>query len=222
MYKFRKERKFEEKEVIPRLLEGKIKKEKFKETSYKLEICPNQRIAFKKIFKNGKNNIKEEELITTEKFEEKKYKNNMDKNHVITDNYTFKSNLFEENKKTTDFKENIKELKIGIINTNIEKKKYESELIDNIIKIEKDNVNNYLNGDLAEMYHEINNENFFFKNNIFLANVDNVEKKTAILDKIPLIPFNDSEDISFKIGRYPKTKELIKKYEEKSKTITYV
>ena len=40
--------------------------------------------------------------------------------------------------------------------------KYDSDLIDNIIKMEKDNVNNYLNEDLAKIYNDINNENFFF------------------------------------------------------------
>ena len=85
--------------------------------------------------------------------------------------------------------------------------------------MEKDNVNNYLNEDLAKIYNDINNENFFFKNNIFFANVDNVEKKSAILDKMTIIPYKCSEDISYKIEKFPRTTELIKKYEEKSKDL---
>ena len=219
MYKFKKEKIKEEKIDIPRLLEGKVKTEKSKEVPYKLEICPNQRIAFKKIFNNGKYNGKEEEAITTEKFEEKNYKNNLDKNTVIIDNYKFKSHLFEENKKASDFIKSNKNLGNTNTESDNEKMKYESDLIDNIIKMEKDNVNNYLNEDLAKMYNDINNENFFFKNNIFFANVDNVEKKSAILDKMTNIPYNCSEDISYKIEKFPRTTELIKKYEEKSKNL---
>ena len=219
MYKFRKEKIKEEKIDIPRLLEGKVKTEKSKEVPYKLEICPNQRIAFKKIFNNGKYNGKEEEAITTEKFEEKNYKNNLDKNTVIIDNYKFKSHLFEENKKASEFIKNNKKLGNTNTGTDNEKMKYDSDLIDNIIKMEKDNVNNYLNEDLAKMYNDINNENFFFKNNIFFANVDNVEKKSAILDKMTIIPYKCSEDISYKIEKFPRTTELIKKYEEKSKDL---
>ena len=219
MYKIRKEKINEEKVDIPRLFEGKVKTEKNKETLYKFQICPNQRIAFKKIIKNGKYNGKDEKVNTTEKFEEKKYKNNSDNNVVIIDNYKFKSHLFEENKKTNDSIKDNKNLRneyTGIDNGKIE---YESDLIDNIIKMEKDNVNNYLNEDLAKMYDEINNENFFFKNNIFFANVDNVEKKSVILDKMPIIPYNCSEEISYKIEKFPRTTEIIKKYEEKSKKL---
>ena len=219
MYKFRKEKIKEEKIDIPRLLEGKIKEEKNKEIPYKLEICPNQRIAFKKIFKSGKYNEKEEKAITTEKSEGKNYKNNLDKNTAIIDNYKFKSHLFEENKKASDFIKSNKNSGNTNTESHNEKMKYESDLIDNIIKTEKDNVNNYLNEDLAKMYNDINNENFFFKNNIFFANVDNVEKKTAILDKMTNIPYNCSEDISYKIEKFPRTTELIKKYEEKSKNL---
>ena len=225
MYKFRKEKINEEKEDIPRLLEGKGKKEKSKETPYKLEICPNQRIAFKKNFNNGKyynEREEEKETIATEKFEEKKYKHNMDKNDVNIDNYKFKSHLFGENKKTSanDFIKNNKKLRYTNTEVNNDKMKYESELIDNLLKMEKDNVRNYLNKDLAEIYNNINNENYFFKNNIFLANVDNVEKKTAILDKMSIIPYNCTEDISYKIEKFPRTSELIKKYEEKTKNLT--
>ena len=60
---------------------------------------------------------------------------------------------------------------------NNDKMKYESGLIDLILRVEKDNVNHYLKGDLAEMYNDINNDNYDFKNNVFLANVNNFEKK---------------------------------------------
>ena len=41
---------------------------------------------------------------------------------------------------------------------NNDRMKYESGLIDIILRVEKDNVNHYLRGDLAEMYNDINKE----------------------------------------------------------------
>ena len=99
-------------------------------------------------------------------------------------------------------------------------RRYESGLIDIILRIEKDNVNHYLKGDLAEMYHDINKDHYDFKNNVFLANVNNFEKTTGIMDKRPVIPYNCSEDISFKLDKYPRTNEIIEKFTEKTKNFT--
>ena len=103
---------------------------------------------------------------------------------------------------------------------NNDKMKYESGLIDIILKVEKDNVNHYLKGDLIEIYNDINRENYNFKNDIFLANVDNFEKKTGIFDKKPIIPYNCSEDISYKLDTYPRTNQIIEKFAQKSKTFS--
>ena len=120
------------------------------------------------------------------------------------------------NKGTDDT--NNKKLRNTMSGLSNDKMKYESGLINIILKVEKDNVNHYLRGDLAEMYNDINKNNSFFKNDVFLANVDNFEKKTGILDKKPVIPYNCSEDISFKLNTYPKTNEIIEKFAQKSKT----
>ena len=127
-----------------------------------------------------------------------------------------KSRFVEENKEISDFITN-KKLRNSISGLNNNKLKFQSGLIDIILKVEKDNVNHYLKGDLAEMYKDINRDNINFKNNIFLANIDYFEKKTGNLDKNPVRPYNCSEDISFKIDKYPTTNEIIDKFAERTK-----
>ena len=99
------------------------------------------------------------------------------------------------------------------------KKYYDNELIEAILDVEKLNVNNYLSKDLAKIYDDISKDNLFFKNNIFLGNVDNFEKKTGNLDKRKKnINLNFKEDIQFKLKQVPKTSEIINKFTEKTKS----
>ena len=99
------------------------------------------------------------------------------------------------------------------------KKYYDNELIEAILDVEKFNVNNYLSKDLAKIYDDISKDNLFFKNNIFLGNVDNFEKKTGNLDKRKKnINLNFKEDIQFKLKQVPKTSEIINKFTEKTKS----
>ena len=175
---------------------------------------PNQRIDFKRKIENDKDkdsNQKENLDIYN------KYAND-GKNSQSSNKNKAKSRQIEDNKETSEFDNSNKKLRNTMHSLNNDRMKYESGLIDIILKVEKDNVNHYLKGDLAEMYHEINNDNYDFKNNVFLANVNNFEKKTGILDKRPVIPYNCSEDISFKLNKYPKTNEIIEKFTEKTKT----
>ena len=177
---------------------------------------PNQRIDFKRKIENDKDkdsNQKENLDIYN------KYAND-GKNSQSSNKNKAKSRQIEDNKETSEFDNSNKKLRNTMHSLNNDRMKYESGLIDIILKVEKDNVNHYLKGDLAEMYHEINNDNYDFKNNVFLANVNNFEKKTGILDKRPVIPYNCSEDISFKLDKYPRTNEIIEKFTEKTKNFT--
>ena len=126
-----------------------------------------------------------------------------------------KNRILEENKEISDFTEN-KKFRNSIAGSS-NKIGYQSGLIDIILKVEKDNVNHYLKGDLAEMYKDINKNNIHFKNNIFLANIDYFEKKTGNLDKKPIIPYNCSEDVSYKLDKYPTTNEIIDKFAKRTK-----
>ena len=126
-----------------------------------------------------------------------------------------KNRIIEENKEISDFTTN-KKLRNSIAGSS-NKINYKSDLIDIILKVEKENVNHYLGGDLAEMYKDINKNNIHFKNNVFLANIDYFEKKTGILDKKPVIPYNCSEDVSYKLDKYPTTNEIIDKFAERTK-----
>ena len=170
---------------------------------------------------NNENSAQEEDNVNEIKNEEipeddTKYYSNK-KNNSMSDNINkAKSRDIEGNKETSEFNVN-KKLRNTMTGLNNSKMKYESGLIDMILKVEKDNVNHYLKGDLAEMYNDINRNNYEFKNDIFLANVDNFEKKTGTLDKRPIIPYNCSEDISFKLDSFPKTNEIIDKFSERAK-----
>ena len=122
----------------------------------------------------------------------------------------------EEQKDISEFTTN-KKFRNTISGLNNNKLKFQSGLIDVILKVERENVNHYLKGDLAEMYKDINKDNINFKNDVFLANIDYFEKKTGNLDKKPIIPYNCNEDISFKIDKYPTTNEIIDKFAERTK-----
>ena len=138
-------------------------------------------------------------------------------NKNMSDNiYKGKSLGKEESKETSDFHVN-KKLRNTMAGLNNSKMKYESGLIDMILKVEKDNVNHYLRGDLAEIYNNINQKNHNFKNDVFLANINYFEKRTGILDKRPIIPYNCTEDVSKKLNTFPKTNEIIEKFTEKAK-----
>ena len=111
-----------------------------------------------------------------------------------------KSRIIEENKEISDFTTN-KKFRNTISGLNSNKLKFQSGL----------------KGDLAEMYKDINRDYTNFKNNVFLANIDYFEKKTGNLDKNPKRPYHCSEDISFKLDKYPTTNEIIDKFAERTK-----
>ena len=171
-------------------------------------VSENQDIAFKESIQNNKDNQEEPKPQENPKYS------------MSGNIYNAKYPSIEENKEKKDLNTN-KKLRNTMTGLNNDKMKYESGLIDMLLKVEKDNVNHYLRGDLAEMYNDINKNNSFFKNDVFLANVDNFEKKTGTLDKKPIIPYNCSEDISFKLGTYPKTNDIIEKFTQKSKSFNH-
>ena len=127
-----------------------------------------------------------------------------------------KSRSTEINNDVSEFTTN-KKLRNTMSGLNNNKLKFQSGLIDIILKVERENVNHYLKGDLAEMYQDINKNNGHFKNNVFLANIDYFENKTGNLDKKPIIPYNCKEDVSFKLNNYPTTNEIIEKFTERTK-----
>ena len=166
-----------------------------------LEFNQNQNISFTKDIENAKD--------TDDKL--KSY-NSMSGGNI----HKAKSHQIEESKESSDFNIN-KKLRNTMTGLDNNKMKYESGLIDMILKVERDNVNNYLRGELAEIYNDISRDNYTFKNDVFLANIDHFEKKTGTLDKRNIIPYNCSEDISFKLNSFPKTNEIIEKFTEKIK-----
>ena len=194
------EQEVEKEENNPLPVQEEIKTEINYEEPNNLDISKNQKSLFEK---EQNNNF-----------------NNKEKNSLSNEIYKSKSHPFENNNETSNFTNTNKKLRNTMTGLNNDKMKYESGLIDIILKVEKDNVNHYLKGDLIEMYNDINRDNYSFKNDIFLANVDNFEKKTGIFDKKPIIPYNSSEDISYKLDTYPKTNEIIEKFAQKSKTFS--
>ncbi len=160
------------------------------------------------------------------------YKKNMnspeERNHNIEKNYGLKINIKNENNTNEKLAQEKVINKNKEINNNSDKseekifqsKKNYEEMDDLFNEVEKFNAKNILKGDLAEMYDDINKNNYFFKNNVFLANVDHFDKNTGILDNKPIIPYNYSHDISYKLDSYPRTNEIIEKFTEKTKTFS--
>ena len=163
-------------------------------------------------------------ISETEENQNKIYKKKIPKNeaedvlrHVsYSSTQKNKSRSTEINNDVSEFTTN-KKLRNTISGLNNNKLKFQSGLIDIILKVERENVNHYLKGDLAEMYQDINKNNDHFKNNVFLANIDYFENKTGNLDKKPIIPYNCKEDVSFKLNNYPTTNEIIEKFTERTK-----
>ena len=198
-----------------------------KDTNKEQEFCPNQTIPENKVI-NGENNINDNKLQGKEDLDNKQKEKGNDaqqlnnknentdiNNELIRDN----NSQLDENIENTAVKFNNK-LRNTMTGLNNNKMRYESGLINTILKVEKDNVNHYLKGELAELYEDISKSNFDFKKNVFLPNVDYFEKKTGILDKNPIVPYNSKEDISRKLETYPKTNEIINKFTEKTKSFT--
>ena len=219
MYKYRNRRLNEEKRQQEQLKDiSQQNQNKIKTGINQINLnnyanLPNQRNVFKRNFGNDRDLNQNESSDRNNKY------TNSEHNSQSNNIYKAKSRQIEDNKETSEFEIN-KKLRNTMNSLNNDKMKYESGLIDIILKVEKDNVNHYLKGDLAEMYHDINREHYDFKNNVFLANVNNFEKTTGILDKRPIIPYNCSEDISFKLDKYPRTNEIIEKFTEKTKNFT--
>jgi hypothetical protein len=220
MYKYRNRRfrvEKDEKESpkdISQKNQREINTDTNKENRQRYEVSPSQRIAYKK------GEVKINDSNQFDDSDRKNYYTNTDKNSMSSNIHKAKSRNMKEDNEISDFDNTSKKLRNTMTGLNNDKMKYESGLIDIILKVEKDNVDHYLKGDLAEMYHDINKDNYDFKNNVFLANVDNFEKKTGIFDKKPIIPYNCNEDISYKLDKYPRTNEIIEKFTEKTKTFT--
>ena len=132
-----------------------------------LSFTPNQRISYKR-GKRGFNDSSNENKS-----------NRMEKVSMSNNIHKAKSRQINENNELNEYSTN-KKLRNTMTGLNNDKMKYESGLIDMIIKIEKENVNHYLRGDLAEMYRDINEDYCEFKNNVFFANVDHLRKKLVI------------------------------------------
>ena len=100
----------------------------------------------------------------------------------------------------------------------LRKRYYDSQLIDAILDVEKYNVDKYLSKDLAIIYNDISKDNLFFRNNLFLGNVDYFERKTGNLDKKKYNNINhNNNNIQKKLKETPKTSEIIDKFTEKYK-----
>ena len=98
------------------------------------------------------------------------------------------------------------------------KTKTDSELIDDLEKIENYNVTTYLKNDLLQIYDSINEEFSDFKNDIFYTNINNFEVKMGEFDKkkIPYVKRTmKAEDLCK--GRVT-TDDMYKKYSKNAKT----
>ena len=162
MYKYRNRRfrvEKDEKESpkdISQKNQSEINTDTNKENRQRYEVSPSQRIAYKK------GEVKINDSNQFDDSDRKNYYTNTDKNSMSSNIQKAKSRQIEEEKEISDFDNTNKKFRNTMTGLNNDKMKYESGLIDIILKVEKDNVNHYLKGDLAEMYHDINKDNYDF------------------------------------------------------------
>lgn len=147
-------------------------------------------------------------------------------------NFSFRDNNITFN---SDGKNNQSPSKVNTNNDNknkfrntisgLHKGKYDSELIEVILGVERENVKHYLSGELANLYQDITKDNHNFKEDVFLANVDNFDKKTGILSnkssvKRPQYPYPSSKnDVDEIINSFTYTEDIIRKFSERSKKL---
>ena len=93
----------------------------------------------------------------------------------------------------------------------------DSELIDDLEKIENYNVSTYLKNDLLQIYDSINQEFSDFKNDIFYTNINSFEINMGEFDKkqIPIYKKTKKADDLCR-GRVT-TDDMYKKYSKKAK-----
>ena len=156
------------------------------------------------------------------------YKNTnvkIDTDIIGNNDYNINNSRVSTNNDTDKKNKNSNKMRNTISGVQKGNRKFDSELIDVILGIEKENVNHYLSNDLANMYKDITNDNQEFKEDIFLANVDNFDKKTGILGKKsiykkPIYPYPSSNnDINKLLKTFNHTEDIIQKFSERSKTL---
>ena len=80
-------------------------------------------------------------------------------------------------------------------------------------EIEKESVDHILNKDLVEMFQEVIENNFEFKNDIFFKNLIDTEKKVAIMDNAKISQFEST------YKNYENMNDLMKKYTKRARII---
>ena len=126
-------------------------------------------------------------------------------------------NNFDNNKiKNNPYRNYLKATKKPFKRFN-KKFKNDSDLIEDLEKIENYNVNTYLKNDLLQIYDSINQEFSDFKNDIFYSNINSFEVKMGEFDKkeVPYFKKNPKVDDLCK-GRVT-TEDMYKKYSENAK-----
>lgn len=160
--------------------------------------------------KEGEENIspnrQRESNYTDRERDNKSLCNNMFKNDFKKEEDYFNDNAIKSARNSNDFSDNYKN-------------KYNNVLIDAILNVEKYNVGKYLSKDLASIYDDITKDNIMFKNDIFLGNVDNFERKTGDLDKKKLKNvYKEKESKKKEYKEITNTNDIINKFFEKTKT----
>ena len=131
-----------------------------------------------------------------------KFDDDKDKQKIKNNPYT---NYLKNSKKTNNDRNIYKQVRA------------DSELIDDLEKIENYNVSTYLKNDLLQIYDSINQEFSDFKNDIFYTNINSFEINMGEFDKkqIPIYKKTKKADDLCR-GRVT-TDDMYKKYSKKAK-----
>ena len=155
-----------------------------------------KKIIFTKKVKEANPQFKSE---TTKKNEEIKFKkvvlpysssnNNNKKKNIRLNMFSGENDIFKESEKELKQKNKnniynnyLQNKKTTINHIRQNKTKNDSELIDDLEKIEQYSINTYLKNDLLQIYDSINEEFKDFKKNVFNSNLNNFENKMGNFD----------------------------------------
>ena len=202
--KYKKKPKFEtlEQEPVTIIYSKKIKVEEKKPVKETKEEIPEKKFekykekeSLNPYNKNKKKNIRIN--MMSDKFDDDK-----DKQKIKNNPY---SNYLKNSKKTNNDRNIYKQVRA------------DSELIDDLEKIENYNVSTYLKNDLLQIYDSINQEFSDFKNDIFYTNINSFEINMGEFDKkqIPIYKKTKKADDLCR-GRVT-TDDMYKKYSKKAK-----
>ena len=149
------------------------------------------------------------------------------KKNIRLNMYSGENDIFKENEeemknrqKNNIYNNYMNNKKTKVIYGRKNKTKNDSDLVEDLEKIEQYSINTYLKNDLLDMYNSIAEEYGDFKSGVFNTNMNNVEEKMGQMDKKKDKNDNNRKKIKYNVNDLCKgkttTEDIYKKYTKRS------